>query len=144
MLLLSAMTNNTLDNDPRTFAIIGAAMEVHRVLGSGFLETVYHQALEIELQLRGVPFITEVPYPVIYKNHKLSAHYRIDFVCYESVLVEVKALGQKSAGAEQAQMLNYLKASGHEHALLLNFGTPRLDYRRFIMSSHEEQPAEST
>ena len=117
--------------DERTFAIIGAAMEVHRQLGCGFLEAVYQEALELELTGRGVPFRREVELPISYKGQRLNITYRADFVCYDSVIVELKALA-KIGGTEEAQILNYLKASECEIGLLLNFGAPSLEYKRFI------------
>ncbi|MEZ5285426.1 MAG: GxxExxY protein [Vicinamibacterales bacterium] len=122
--------------DSRTFAIIGAAMEVHRTLGCGLLESLYRDALCIEFELRHIPFATEVACAVDYKGHRLRGHYRIDFVCFSDVIVEVKARSATGA-AEQAQVINYLAATSHETALLLNFGGPRLDYRRFILSGRQ-------
>jgi GxxExxY protein len=117
--------------DPRTFAIIGAAMEVHRVLGAGFAEAVYQEALSIELESRGIPFLAQVQLPISYRERLLKTQYRADFLCFESVLVEIKALSQMT-GADDSQILNYLKASGHEVGLLLNFGAPSLEHRRFV------------
>jgi GxxExxY protein len=119
--------------DPRTHAIIGAAMEVHRQLGCGFLEAVYQDALQIELAEQGIPFRREVPIPVFYKEVRLAAEYRADFVCFDSVVVELKAI-QKLTGVEEAQVINYLKATRPQVALLLNFGAKSLEYRRFIFS----------
>ena len=128
------MDSSPFARDPRTFAIIGAAMEVHRVLGPGFLERVYGFALAIELRAREVPFLSQVPFPVVYKQHVLPGDYRADFMCYQSIVVELKAQSAKTGGIEHAQMINYLRASGMPLGLLVNFGTPRLDYRRFILS----------
>jgi GxxExxY protein len=119
--------------DPQTFAIIGAAMTVHRELGHGFLEAVYQEALQLELTSSGIPFAREVDLPIRYKQHLLATHYRADFVCFGSIIVEVKALA-KIGGPEQAQILNYLKASGLAVGLLLNFGAPSLEHKRYVWS----------
>ena len=118
--------------DPRTFAIIGAAMEVHRILGRGFLEGVYQQALAIEFEKRGIPFQSKPHLTIYYKDVQLSGAYQPDFICYDDVLVEIKALVSLS-GTEEAQVLNYLKASRLRVALLLNFGEASLSYKRFVL-----------
>lgn len=129
-----------MQKDPRTYAIIGAAMEVHSQLGCGFLEAVYHEALEIELGLRRIPYQSEVDLPISYKGSVLATYYRADLICYDTVVVELKALS-KLGGAEQAQMINYLKATGLETGLLLNFGAPSLEYKRFIHSGPQSAPS---
>src|SRR5262245_47210073 len=127
------MHTETDSRDSRTYAIIGAAMEVHRILGSGFLEIFYRDALAIEFGSRSIPFETEVPCNVVYKGHRLRGHYHMDFVCFGSVVVEVKA--RSAVGpAEQAQVLSYLASSEHQCALLLNFGTSRLAHHRFVLT----------
>ena len=121
-----------VERDPRTYAIIGAAMEVHSVLGCGFLEAVYQEALREEFDRASIPYQKEVGLDIRYKDQKLPVSYRVDFICYESVLVELKALSGIS-GSEEAQILNYLKASDLKTGLLLNFGKPSLEYRRFVL-----------
>jgi GxxExxY protein len=109
-------------------------MEVHKELGHGFLEAVYQEALQYELTQRGLPFAREVPLPIRYKETVLQCVYKADFICYESVIVELKALSQLST-IEYAQVINYLKATGMQWGLLINFGAPSLEYKRFIRST---------
>ena len=108
-------------------------MEVHSTLGFGFLEAVYHEALLAEMSLRQIPFAHEVELPILYKNQKLTTTYRADFVCYETIIVELKALDNLT-GKEESQIINYLKASHHELGLLINFGHSSLEYKRYIHS----------
>ncbi len=119
--------------DPQTYAIIGAAMEVHRHLGAGFLEAVYSEALRWELGSRAIPFQADAVLRVSYKGRELATRFRADLVCYGAIIVELKAAAYPIPHAE-AQVLNYLKASGLPRSLLLNFGTPSLEYRRFVLS----------
>jgi GxxExxY protein len=130
------VTNRVLDleeakRDPRTYVIIGAAMEVHRHLGPGFLEAVYQEALEIEFRLREIPFERQVALPIAYKGETLSASFRADFICFGDILVEIK--GQARVGTvEEAQIINYLRATGLKVALLINFGEGSLYYKRYV------------
>jgi GxxExxY protein len=118
--------------DPQTYAIIGAAIEVHRELGCGFLEKVYQVALLEELRAIGVPCDAEITYRIWYKNMPLAVHYRADIVCFDAVIVEVKASVGLSR-IDEAQAINYLKVSGLHKALVLNFGTHLLQYRRLVL-----------
>ncbi len=123
-----------LKKDPRTHQIIGSAMEVHRSLGHGFLEAVYHEALGMEFASKQIPFQSEVELPIYYKNETRLTSYRADFVCYDGIVVELKALN-KLSGKEESQIINYLKATKLEVGLLLNFGTPSLEYKRFTFTN---------
>jgi GxxExxY protein len=115
------------------YDIIGAAIEVHRTLGSGFLEAVYQEAMEIELASRQIPFRSQVQLPVYYKGTLLTKCYCADLLCFEAIVVEFKAVS-RSSGYEKAQVLNYLKATGMRVGLLINFGDPgRLDWERFVL-----------
>jgi GxxExxY protein len=125
--------------DRQTHAVIGAAMEVHRQLGPGFLEAVYQEALAIEFSARAIPFAREVELPVYYKGQPLTCSYRADFVCYREVIVELKAL-KAITGVEEAQLLNYLKATGLERGLLVNFGNSRLEFKWFVFSHPRTSP----
>ena len=124
------------ERDPQTYSIIGAAMEIHRQLGHGFLEAVYQEAAVIEFPLKQIPFEREVALPIKYKNILLPIHYRADFVCYSEIIVEFKALSRLSS-VEEAQLLNYLKATGLKRGLLINFGASSLQYKRLVWGYEE-------
>ena len=114
------------------FAIIGAAIEVHRELGPGFLEAVYQEAMEIELADRGIPFVAQQPLTIRFKNRVLKKRYEPDLLCYDQVIAELKALNQLS-GSDEAQLLNYLKATGLRVGLLINFGSVgKLEWKRYV------------
>lgn len=123
-----------MEKDPQTYGIIGAAMAVHRELGNGFLEAVYQAALAIELAERGIPFRGEVELPVYYKGRRLACGYRADFVCFENVIVETKAISTLTA-ADQAQLLNELKATKHRRGILINFGASSLECKRMVFGT---------
>lgn len=113
-----------------TFAVIGAAMEVHRILGPGFLEAVYQAALERELTLRGIPFEAQKKLAVYYKDI-LAGEYIADLVIDEKIIVEIKAVSAWNP-RHDAQAIHYLAATGMQLALLLNFGTGSLQHRRIV------------
>ena len=115
------------------YAVFGAAIEVHRQLGSGFLEAVYQQALEIELAEREIPFTAQKPIKIFYKSHQLKQSYIPDLVCYGQIIIEIKALDHLT-GKDDAQILNYLKATQLPVGLLINFGsTGKLERKRFVL-----------
>jgi GxxExxY protein len=113
-----------------SYAIVGAAMEVHKILGGGFLEAVYQAALEHELTLRGIPFARQVCLPVTYKG-LLVGDYIADFVIDGKIIVEIKSVSVLTPKHE-AQALHYLAATGYRLALLLNFGNQRLTQMRVV------------
>jgi GxxExxY protein len=125
----SGMRSCQTIEDPQTYAIIGAAMEVHRELGDGFVEVVYREALLWELDRRSIPLRTEVSLPVYFKRHRLPCTFRADLICFDDIVVELKAI-QKIAPSIAAQVINYLKASRLSRGLILNFGGASLEYRR--------------
>jgi GxxExxY protein len=120
------------EHDPQTYAIIGAALTLRTELGPGFLESVYHEALNIELGLREIPFRSRIELPVLYKGIRLSSTFRADLICFDDVVVELKALKTMSR-TEGSQLLNYLKATGLKRGLLLNFGTKSLQPKRMVL-----------
>ena len=114
------------------YDIIGAAMEVHNELGHGFLEPVYQEALSIVFQENNIPFIKEQVLDIHFKGRLLNKKYVADFICYDEIIVELKAL-ETLAPEHTAQVLNYLKATGKKLGLLINFGTTKLQYKRVIL-----------
>ena len=118
-------------SDQRTYKIIGAAMEVHRELGCGFLEAVYQEALGREFETQRIPFRSQPIVKIFYKGKSLNKIYQPDFVCYEEIIVEIKAISELK-GLEEAQLINYLKATGLKIGLLLNFGAKSLEHKRLV------------
>lgn len=123
---------NADERDPLTSAILGAAFEVANTLGHGFLEKVYQRALLRELNIRGINADTEVPYRVSYKGHEVAS-YIADVVVEKAVIIELKC-ADKLIDAHVSQCLNYLRAGSLKTALLINFGRPRIEYRRIVLS----------
>lgn len=104
-----------------SYAINGAAMQVYNTLGPGFLEAVYQEALAIELTKRGIPFQREKELKIYYDGKELQQTYRADFVCYDDIIVEIKAVSELD-GSHRSQVFNYLKATGFKLGILINFG----------------------
>ncbi|MFC1892002.1 GxxExxY protein [Thermodesulfobacteriota bacterium] len=117
--------------DERTYKIIGCALEVHNELGCGFLEAVYQEALERELVNKEVPFESQPMIRITYKEKPLNKTYQPDFICFEEIIVEIKAISRVT-GLEEAQLINYLKASGIKVGLLINFGARSLEHKRLV------------
>lgn len=107
-------------------------MEVHKTLGCGFLEAVYQEALEIELNQQSIPFIREQQLNIYYKNQLLSKKYQADFICYDKIILELKAI-DSIAGIHVSQILNYLKVTGCQLGIIVNFGERSLRYKRIVL-----------
>jgi len=114
-----------------SYNLIGALMTVHRELGCGFLESVYQEAFEKELQLRHIPFEREKEFEIYYKGHKLTKTFVSDFVCYDKIIVELKSV-ERLNEAHYAQTLNYMKITGYKLGILVNFAKPKLEYQRIV------------
>ncbi len=115
-----------------SYSIIGAAMEVHRTLGRGFLESVYQESLALELNIRQVPFSKEQNLELFYKGEKLNKYFTADFICFDKIILELKSVSGLTSEHE-AQVFNYLKASQLNLALLINFGANSLQYKRIVL-----------
>lgn len=125
----SEWDNELLFKD-EAFKIIGAGMAVSNILGCGFLEAVYQEALEIELEDNGIPFEPQKRIQISYKGRMLKKEYEADFLCFEKIIVEIKAI-KEITEIEEAQMLNYLKATKLPLGLLVNFGGKKLEWKRY-------------
>jgi len=117
--------------DERTYKIIGAALEVHKELGCGFLEAVYQEALQREFTTQGIPFNAQPSIEIKYKGKLLDKKYQPDFICYDEVIIEIKAISGLT-GLEESQLINYLKATGLKVGLLINFGSKSLEHKRLV------------
>jgi GxxExxY protein len=124
------METNQFIYGKETYKIIGAAMEVHRTLGMGFLESVYQEALEVELTKRNIPFIPQHKIQIKYKDVLLNQYYIADLFCYDKIIVELKAVSA-ILPEHEAQIINYIHATGMKLGMLLNFGEESLYYKRF-------------
>ncbi|MBQ3752064.1 MAG: GxxExxY protein [Prevotella sp.] len=113
-----------------TYQIIGAAMKVHRLLGPGFTEKVYQDALTLEFTEQGIPFKREVELHASYNGVRLQSSYKPDFICYDKIIVELKAV-KEIDDLHRSQAINYAKVAGFHLSLLLNFGQTSLEKERF-------------
>ena len=114
------------------YQIIGCAMEVHKELGKGFLEAVYQEALEIEFKNNALPYERESQLSIQYKNQILKKKYQADFICYDKIIVELKAISELNESCYN-QIINYLKATKKRLGLIINFGAESLEYKRVIL-----------
>jgi GxxExxY protein len=116
------------------YAIVGAAMEVYNTLGPGFLESVYQEALELEFMERGIPFAAQRELNICYKQYRLQKLYIADFLVFDKIIVEIKALDRLTS-REEAQLINYLKATRLEVGILINFGSiGKLEWKRMVLT----------
>ena len=124
---------DALVHGDETYQIISACFEVYKDKGCGFIEQVYQECLEIELELCGVPFVAQIPLKLTYKGWLLKQTYKPDLICFDKVIVELKAVS-KIVDEHRAQILNYLNATGIRVGLLINFGHyPKLEHERMII-----------
>jgi GxxExxY protein len=116
-----------------SYRIVGACFEVYKEKGCGFLEAVYQECLEIEMELQGIPFTPQAELTLRYKDRTLTHRYQPDFVCYGQFILEIKAVSQLT-DEHRAQVYNYLKGTGYRLGLLANFGHhPLLEYERIVL-----------
>lgn len=120
------------------YQIVGAAMEVSNQLGCGFLEAVYQEALDIELDERRIPHAPQKRIEISYKGKVLNKEYIADFICHDQIVVEIKAIKMITA-IEEAQILNYLKATNLPLGLIINFGTPQLEWKRYVNTKRNHE-----
>lgn len=113
------------------YQIVGAAIEVHKTMGCGFLEPVYQEAMELELSKRNTPFVSQQVLQIKYKDSFLSKTYIADFVCFDKIIVEIKALENLTSTCV-AQVINYLKATEFHVGVLVNFGSKSLEWKRIV------------
>lgn len=116
-----------------SYKIMGACFNVYKEMGCGFLENVYQECLEIEFDYQKLPFMTQATVTLNYRNHELKKRFRPDFICYDKIIVEIKAV-DSLIGKHEAQVLNYLNATKFRLGLLVNFGHyPKIEYRRLVL-----------
>ena len=112
------------------YEIIGAAMEVHNTLGQGFLESVYQEAMEIEMRKRNIPFTSQSKIQILYKDVPMEHYFVADYVCYDKIIVELKSVST-ILPEHEAQIINYLRATGFKLGILLNFNEESLFFKRY-------------
>ena len=121
-----------------SYKIIGACMTVHNELGCGLLEPIYQEALEEEFKIQNLPYNREKSLEVFYKDKKLNKKYQTDFICYDKIIIELKAVS-KLDSSHQSQLINYLNITKNKVGLLINFGNKSLEYKRLVCTRHYSQ-----
>jgi len=119
--------------EDETYAIMGATFETHKNLGAGFLEPVYQEAFEYELSERKIPFISQPNLQIWYKDFQLSKTYKADLVAFNKIIIELKAIDSMGK-PEEAQVFNYLRATGLQLGILINFGAQKLEWKRLVLT----------
>lgn len=128
---MNAPRNTNLILKEESYNIIGSCMKVHTQFGSGFLESVHSEALEMEFKRADIPYEREKKLPVYYGDELLNKYFRVDFVCYNSIIIELKVT-KYLIDSDRQQTLNNMKATKFKLGLLINFGTPSLAYKRIL------------
>jgi GxxExxY protein len=119
--------------EAESYKIVGACFEVYNRMGRGFLEAVYQECLEIEFAERRIPFVSQHKLPIIYKGRTLQQFYKADLVCYDKIIIEVKAVS-RLVDEHRAQAIHYLRATGMRLGILVNFcAAPELDFERLVL-----------
>ena len=122
-----------------SYALMGACFHVYKAMGCGFLENVYHECLEIEFEEQGIPFESCKELKLKYRDKQLKQTYKPDFVCYDKIIIEIKAVSNL-VDEHEAQILNYLNATGFKLGILVNFGHyPKLEHKRFVLTEKDQQ-----
>jgi|SRR5690625_1377908 len=129
------MTDTKIIYKEESYKIIGACMKVHRALGYGFLEAVYEEALTEEFEKQNIDFERQIKLPVYYGKIKLKKYYKADFICFDKIILEIKAVNMMP-NVFYKQLNNYLMATKKELGILINFGKPSLEYKRIINTKH--------
>ncbi len=122
-----------------SYAIMGACFNVYKEKGAGFLEPVYQECLSIEFDYQSIPFVEQRELPLEYRGKRLSNKYKPDFICFDKIIIEIKAVSC-IADEHRAQVINYLNASGLKLGILINFGhSPKVEYERFALTNNHKE-----
>ena len=141
--MLKQDMNTKLIHPEETYAILGACFNVYNEKGCGFTEDIYQECLEMELADQRVPFVAQRELPLSYKGRPLKRKFRVDFLCFDTVILEIKAVSILT-DEHRSQVLNYLNATSCPVALLVNFGShPKVEYERIVLTEKHNSPTQS-